>query len=146
MSPGWSHSLSSFGFQASLLSNKVTFHNSTLPWNTRRPHKYTSTCICSALKSTKGGRGCLTGESYKNSKTGGGTSTTRLCVFSEVNTKKKKWTSSKLGKGEKTEDGTKGTLGFWEGLNDLTKTQDLINIISISLKQFNLNKSQHNFI
>lgn len=54
MSPGWSHSLSSFGFQAFLLSNKVTFHNSTLPWNTRRPHKYTSTCICSALKSTNG--------------------------------------------------------------------------------------------
>lgn len=34
MSPGWSHSLSSFGFRALLLSNKVTFHNTASPWNT----------------------------------------------------------------------------------------------------------------
>lgn len=47
MSPGWSHSLSSFGFRALLLSNKVTFHNTASPWNTHPPHKYTSTCICS---------------------------------------------------------------------------------------------------
>lgn len=47
MSPGWSHSLSSFGFRALLLSNKVTFHNTVSPWNTHPPHKYTSTCICS---------------------------------------------------------------------------------------------------
>lgn len=30
MSPGWSPSLSSFGFRALLLSNKVTFHNALL--------------------------------------------------------------------------------------------------------------------
>lgn len=53
MSPGWSHSLSSFGFQALLLSNKVTFHNTASPWNTHPPHKYTSTCICSAPQSWK---------------------------------------------------------------------------------------------
>lgn len=34
MSPGWSHSLSSFGFRALLLSNKVTFHKTASPWNT----------------------------------------------------------------------------------------------------------------
>lgn len=54
MSPGWSHSLSSFGFQALLLSNKVTFHNTASPWNTHPPHKYTSTCICSPPQSWKG--------------------------------------------------------------------------------------------
>lgn len=53
MSPGWSHSLSSFGFRALLLSNKVTFHNTASPWNTHPPHKYTSTCICSAPNSKK---------------------------------------------------------------------------------------------
>lgn len=30
MSPRWSHSLSSFGFRALLLSNKVTFHNTAI--------------------------------------------------------------------------------------------------------------------
>lgn len=34
MSPGWSHSLSSFGFLALLLSNKVTFHKTASPRNT----------------------------------------------------------------------------------------------------------------
>lgn len=54
MSPGWSHSLSSFGFRALLLSNKVTFHNTASPWNTHPPHKYTSTCICSTPNPKKG--------------------------------------------------------------------------------------------
>ena len=56
MSPGWSHSLSSFGFRALLLSNKVTFHNTASPWNTHPPHKYTSTCICSTPNPEKGAR------------------------------------------------------------------------------------------
>lgn len=44
MSPGWSPSLSSFGFEASFYLTRSPFKT---PWNTHPPHKYTSTCICS---------------------------------------------------------------------------------------------------
>lgn len=80
MSPGWSHSLSSFGFQALLLSNKVTFHNTSSPWNTHPPHKYTSTCICSAPNPEEGA-----GRNYKKIKLWVGSVEKRqFCMFSEL--------------------------------------------------------------
>lgn len=83
MRPGWSHSLSSFGFQALLLSNKVTFHNIAFPWNTQPPHKYTSTCICSTLNRKKGAW------KLQENKAVGGLCKAWICISSEVDTKRK---------------------------------------------------------
>lgn len=79
MSPGWSHSLSSFGFRALLLSNKVTFHNTASPWNTHPLHKYTSTCICSTPNPEKGAR-----RNHKKNKAVGGLSKAQVCSSREV--------------------------------------------------------------
>lgn len=82
MRPGWFHSLSSFGFQALLLSNKVTFHNIASPWNTHPPHKYTSTWICSTLNRKEGAWRYYKGEK----KAVGGLCKAWICISSEVDT------------------------------------------------------------
>lgn len=76
MSPGWSHSLSSFGFRALLLSNKVTFHKTASPWNTHPPHKYTSTCICSTPNLEEG-----SAEKLQENKAVGGLCKAQVCLL-----------------------------------------------------------------